>query len=85
MRSWPPWWDWELELTAHLRERMVLRAFNEVDVRTMLTVATRLRPDALPGRWIAECRWRNRHWEIIVEPDEIAQVLIVITAYPQRS
>lgn len=83
MRSWPAWWDWDLELSGHLMERMLLRDFTEIEVRHMLSIALLLRPDRITGRWIAECRWRRRTWEIIVEPDEIAQVLIVITAYPK--
>ena len=83
MRSWPTWWEWDLELSAHLNERMILRNFNEVELRYMLSATLVLRPDRFPGRWVAQCRWRRRTWEIIVEPDEIAQVLIVITAYPK--
>jgi hypothetical protein len=82
MPSWPAWWEWELDLSPHLFKRMADRAFNEIDVRRMLTVATGRRRDVVPGRWIIETRYRRRPWEVIVEPDADAQLLVVITAYP---
>ena len=81
-RRWPEWWDWELELSPHLLKRMGDRRFTEVDVRRMLHVATRLRRDIEPGRWVAVTRHRRARWEVIVEPDADAQMLVVITAYP---
>jgi hypothetical protein len=33
MPNWPEWWEWELELTAHLEKRMLDRDFNEIDLR----------------------------------------------------
>ena len=58
------------------------RRFTEVDVRGMLQLATRLRRDIEPGRWVAVTRHRRARWEVIVEPDGDAQMLVVITAYP---
>jgi hypothetical protein len=81
MSSWPSWWDWELELSPHLLKRMAERGFNELDLRRMLSVATSLRWDVVPGRWIARTRLRGRFWEVIVEPDDDAHRLVVITAY----
>jgi len=81
-RGWPDWWNWELELSSHLLKRMVDRRFTEVDVRRMLHVAIRLRRDIEPGRWVAVTRHRRARWEVIVEPDADAQMLVVITAYP---
>ena len=81
-RRWPEWWSWELELSPHLLKRMVDRRFTEVDVRRMLHVATRLCRDIEPGRWVAVTRYRRAKWEVIVEPDGDAQMLVVITAYP---
>ena len=78
---WPEWWNWELELSPHLLKRMVDRRFTEVEVRRMLHVATRLRRDIEPGRWVAVTRHRAK-WEVIVEPDRDAQMLVIITAYP---
>jgi hypothetical protein len=81
-RRWPEWWNWELELSSHLLKRMVDRRFTEVDVRRMLHVATRLRRDIQPGRWVAVTRHRRTRWEVIVEPDADAQMVVVITADP---
>ena len=40
------------------------------------------RKNVVAGRWVIETRRRRRRWEVIVEPDPAAQLLIVITAYP---
>jgi len=82
MKRRPGWWDWELEISPHLLKRMADRDFTELDVRSMLQDATRVRPDVAPGRWIVSTHRRRRRWEVIVEPDPEVQVLIVITAYP---
>ena len=79
---WPAWWEWELELTPHVLKRMVDRRFNEVDLRQMLEEASGLRADVEAGRWAIASRHGGQPWEIIVEPDEVEQVLVVITAYP---
>lgn len=42
-RDWPPWWQWELELTPHLLKRMVDRGFTEVELREMLEKGRELR------------------------------------------
>jgi hypothetical protein len=81
-RSWPPWWDWELELTPHLLKRMEDRRFNEVDLRTMLEQARSYRRDIVEDRWVIETRHHGRLWEVIVEPEAIGQLLVVVTAYP---
>lgn len=64
--EWPEWWDWELELTSHLRKRMQDRDFTEIDLRAMLESAHGYRPGALEGRWIVETRYRGREWRVIV-------------------
>jgi len=79
---WPLWWEWELELTPHLLKRMEDRDFNEIDLRYMLQNATDFEPDFLTGRWIINSKFKKYPWQIIVEPDELAQLLVVITAYP---
>jgi hypothetical protein len=61
---------------------MVDRGFHEVDVRQMLSGATALRRDIVAGRWVIETRYRRAGWEIIVEPDSDAQLVVVVTAYP---
>lgn len=48
----------------------------------MLAEATRSRPNVLAGRWVVETRWRRRPWEVIVEPDEVEELLVIVTAYP---
>jgi len=57
------------------------RDFGEVDLRTMLEAATGYRADIVDGRFIIETRHRKVEWEVIVEPDEVVQALVVITAY----
>lgn len=60
---------------------MVDRDFNEVDLRTMLQRATGYRRDILEGRWVILTQ-QQRPWEVIVEPDDLAELLVVVTAYP---
>jgi hypothetical protein len=79
--NWPPWWEWELELTPHLEKRMEDRDFNEVDLRAMLAAATGYRDDVVDGRFVIETLHRRADWEVIVEPDEVVHSLVVITAY----
>jgi hypothetical protein len=68
-------------MTPHLEKRMEDRNFNEVDLRAMLAVATDYRVDVVDGRFVIETRHRKADWEVIVEPDEVAHSLVVITAY----
>jgi hypothetical protein len=58
------------------------RRFNEVDLRTMLQRATSYRPDIVEGRWLLTTRHQRHPWEVIVEPDDGAELLVVVTAYP---
>ena len=78
--DWPAWWEWELELTSHLLKRMVDRR-SEIDLRSMMASAMRLREDDEPGRWVVETSHESVPWEVIVEPDPADQLLVVITAY----
>ena len=48
----------------------------------MLERAKSYRPDIVEGRWIIEASHRRRSWDVIVEPDDDAKLLVVITAYP---
>jgi len=50
----------------------------------MLEHATVLREDVAEGRWVVESWHRKQPWEVIVEPDLDASVLVVVTAYPVR-
>ena len=79
--TWPPWWEWEIELTPHLEKRMEDREFNEVDLRTMLEDARGYRDDVVDGRYVIETEHKRTTWEVIVEPDEIDHLLVVVTAY----
>ncbi len=58
------------------------RSFNEIDLRTMLDHAQAYRPDIVEGRWVIEARHNRHPWEVIVEPDNDLQVLVIVTAYP---
>ena len=69
-------------MSAHLLKRMEDRAFNEIDLRRILEHARGHREDILDGRFVIETRHAARAWEVIVEPDEMRQLLVVITAYP---
>jgi len=46
----PGWWDFELELSPHLEDRMIDRDFSEADLRLMIEVTKRIRPGGSAGR-----------------------------------
>ena len=52
---------------------------------SMMASALDLREDDEAGRWIVETALEPRRWEVIVEPDHDAQLLVVVTAYPLES
>lgn len=58
------------------------RGFSELDLRTMLEHATSYRVDAVDDRFVIETFLLARRWEVIVDPDEDARLLVVVTAYP---
>ncbi len=58
------------------------RRFTEIDLRRMLQQASGYREDVVDGRWLIETRHRGKAWEVIVEPDQDRQLLVVVTAYP---
>jgi len=58
------------------------RAFNEVDLRRMLEYPSDHRADIMEGRFVIDARHAGLSWEGIVEPDEVRELLMVITAYP---
>ena len=39
MKGQPEWWDWDLEMSEHVLDRMEDRGFTETDVRSMLMSA----------------------------------------------
>ena len=61
---------------------MIDRRFTEVDLRRMMEHARGYAPDIVEGRWAIKAHHRRRPWEIIVEPDNEQELLVVITAYP---
>ena len=81
----PQWWAWVFEICPHAYRRMPQRGFTEVDLRGMLVAPERLEPDACPGRFLIHCRWHGRYWQVVVEPDHEAQIVIVVTAYSPES
>jgi hypothetical protein len=79
---WPEWWAWDVELTPHVEKRMEDRGFSELDLRSMLEHAIGYRVDVVGDRFVIDGSLRGRRWEVIVEPDEDARLLVVVTAYP---
>ncbi len=80
--EWPEWWQWELELSPHLLERMIDRGFSEIELRQMLESATGYSQSFDLSRFVVASRHDGRVWNVIVEPDETEHQLIVVTAYP---
>ncbi|MGC4030641.1 MAG: hypothetical protein QM754_02670 [Tepidisphaeraceae bacterium] len=60
---------------------MADRGFDEVALREMLENAVNWRPDHVPGRFVIVCRYDGADWDVVVEPDDLTQTLIVVTAY----
>ena len=79
LRGWP---DWELEIPPHALGRLAVRAFDEVDLRLMLESSRGRRRDVVEGRWILFTSHEGRPWEVIVEPEDEIERLVVVTAYP---
>lgn len=48
----------------------------------MLNRATSYHRDVVAGRFVLVARHRRRRWEVVVEPDRGARVMVVVTAYP---
>ena len=68
-------------LSPHLLERMHERTFTELELRAMLDEAEGYRPSITSGRFLIATRRERERWEIVVEPDEREEVLIIVTAY----
>ena len=77
----PEWWDFELELSPHVLDRMIDRDFSEADLRLMIEVAGDLHSSGSIGRWTLETNHHGKAWEVVIEPDELDRVIVVITAY----
>jgi hypothetical protein len=82
--KWPSWWDWELDFSSELPDRMQERGFTETDLRRMLHDATDWWPDKEEGRFAIRSGWEARDWEIIVEPVPEDRRLVIITAFRLR-
>jgi hypothetical protein len=48
----------------------------------MLEYASGHRTDILEGRFVIDARHAGLPWEVSVEPDQVRELLVVITAYP---
>jgi hypothetical protein len=81
LETYPDWWNFELELSPHVEERMIDRGFSEVDLRLMFEATFAIRSGVAKGRWILETVLDGVAWEVVVEPDQHDQVIVVITAY----
>ena len=79
--AWPPWWDWELEISSHCLKRMSERGFNETDVRVMLDDCLQL-VEQTYGTFLVVTVLANRSWEVVVSPDDVHRLIVVVTAYP---
>ncbi len=64
-----------------MQKRFTQRDFTEIELRRMMEHGTNFREDYHQGRWVIDTRFRQKAWEVIVEPlaDEVK--LEVITAY----
>ena len=82
---WPAWWQWELSISDHVERRMEERGFSEVDLRGMLANAASLHPSPAAGRFVVECRWQRRAWQVVVEPHQDGPRLIVVTAWQEEA
>ena len=58
------------------------RNFNETDLHEMLQRSRTFKKDIIEGRWVIFTQHKRYAWEIIVEPDDIEELLIIVTAYP---
>lgn len=78
----PEWWDWPFDCdNVHVRDRMASRRFSEIDLRDMLENALSLRPGEISSRFYIYARYNDAYWKIVVEPDELAGVVVVVTAF----
>lgn len=80
-KEWPPWWEWELEVTDYTHKRLSERNCTEVELRRMMEHAKNWYRGKQEGRWVIETQFRRKHWEVVVEPIPEKQRLVVVTAY----
>jgi Domain of unknown function (DUF4258) len=73
--------DFKFFVHAYAELRMEQRGVTEVDVRAMLERATAFEPSVVEGRFMIRVARDSRPWIVIVEPDNDASLLVVVTAY----
>jgi hypothetical protein len=61
---------------------MLVRGLAEVELRSMMETASALEAARHRGRWLVRTRHAGKPWVVVVEPDEVARKLMVVTAYP---
>jgi hypothetical protein len=62
-----------------MKNAMEQRGVTEVDVRVMLERATAFEPNVVDGRFMIHLRQLQKPWNLIVEPDADARILVVLT------
>jgi hypothetical protein len=82
--DFPEWWDWGLSFTAHFDLRSEERDVTELDIRAMLEQPKGLERSHVEGRFVIHVQHRRRPWIVVVEPNPIARVLDVLTAYERK-
>ena len=50
LKTHPDWWNFELELSPHVEERMIDLGFPEVDLRLMFEMTTAIRRGVAKSR-----------------------------------
>lgn len=81
-KAYPPtWWDWELECSVHVEQRMLERGITEVELRAMLERARELAPSHVAGRFVAKTRHSGQDWAVVLEPDFDLECVVVVTVY----
>ena len=68
-------------VTPHVLKRMTDRGCSETGLRLMLESASGYRPSSTAGRFVILRPLEAQSWEVVVEPDESLQSLLIITAY----
>jgi len=84
LRDAPSWWDWKLAFTRHVEQRMTERGVTEVALRAMLKWAQAIRRSEVEGRYVVEATHQGREWEVVVEPDDELECIVVVTVYARE-
>lgn len=69
------------DMIGAVRGLVVGQDLEKVDLRPMIETTAGIRRGVAKGRWILETAHDGDAWEVVVEPDEHDQVIVVITAY----